>query len=1197
MFLRHLRIHGFKSFADKVEFDFGPGITGIVGPNGCGKSNVVDAFRWVLGEQSAKSLRGRQMQDMIFNGSESRRSASMAQIEVVFDNADRTLPLDCDAVSVMRKLYRSGESEYLLNKESVRLKDVRELFMDTGIGTEAYSVIEQGKVDLLLRASPTERRSIFEEAAGISRYKARRREAERKLERTQQNLLRVNDIIEEVERRLRSVKLAAGKARNFQAYETQLRELRSRFSMAEYHRLSAGIGQHEALERSETDRTVQIRTQIDHDEATITKLGADTDRVTEQLASTENEAVRVTAEASALEERIVAARRRMAEQGEILEKAEGQQAHFEARVAEIGEEVTQLQNRATEYERQAEAQRETIDRLNREDQGMARDLAQTQAVAEDVKAGIVELLRQTSRLHNEITTLEQHAETLAGQRGRLEDRDAEIARELEDLLQTRASLESRIGELEQLIEAETHRLDEKKNDASRVEHMRHELADNLARLKEERSGLVSRRQLLNDLEGKMEGVGAAVRKLLHDRVSPETTEALGSIRGIVADLFDVDVVHAAIIEAAIGELDQLLVVEDSRAFLADTELLNDLAGRLTAVFLDRVPPVVNVRDFSSQEGYVARALELVQFPDSLEHLAAHVLGKTIMVETMAAGLRLADTDTEGHRFVTLGGEVIEPTGCISLGPTATGVGLISRKSELRTIDARIEDVTSRVERLDDQLNRTAAEAGHLAQVQQELRTAIYETHTAKVEAGAALQNVAESIRRLTAEQPLVVGEVTSLGQQISEAGSKRSANHEDLDRLGEAQSTREEEVASYQQRLDEIVAERQRLAVRLVEARVTDGQLGEKRAAVTDSMAGLRRAMDEARQGASSAAGDLADCAARISESETIVLQGGEAQAELGLRKDRLEAEALQLRRSRDLVRVESEELSISVRELRAELEEVEEQLHAHQIELGALRVRREDLTTRVADELAIDLAEAYAAYEHTDEDWEAIENRIAELRQKIDRLGNVNLDAISEQEELEERCMFLTTQRDDLETSHRQLEQLIDKLNRESRERFLRAFSAIRENFQDLFRKLFGGGKADILLEDPNDPLECGIEIMVRPPGKEFQSLLLLSGGEKSMTAIALVMSIFRSRPSPFTILDEVDAALDEANNVRFNNIVRDFLDRSQFVVITHSKRTMNIADHMYGVTMQEPGVSSLVSVKFEHESSPADDLSDAVA
>ena len=1197
VFLKHLTLSGFKSFADKVDFDFGPGITCIVGPNGCGKSNVVDAFRWVLGEQSAKSLRGRQMLDMIFNGAEGRRSAGLAYIDVVFDNHDRMLPLDCDEVAVTRKLFRSGESEYLLNKEPARLKDIRELFLDTGVGTEAYSIIEQGKVDVLLRANPTERRAIFEEAAGISRYKARRKEAERRLERTQQNLLRVGDIIEEVERRLRSVKLQAGKARSFQAYETQLKELRARFSLAEYHRFTGEIARQQEVVTADTDRGLGLRAQIDRAEAQLATVTDQTDRITETVAATENELVRTTSEATGLEERIAATQRRITEQTEHLHKAHVNRDVHQARIGELGAEIERLEQHGQALEQQAREQREIIDRLRGEDQGLARDLTQAQANFEDLKAGIIELLRRTSRLHNEIASLETHAESLSGQRGRLSHRDAEISRELEDLVRTRADLAGRIGEIDGLIAAETQRLNEKKADATRVEHMRLELADALARLKEERSGLVSRRQVLQDLEERMEGVGAAVRKLLHEQLEPPYGGAYAAIRGMVADVFDVDTVHAGVIEAALSTLDQLLVVTDSRAFLADTTLLEDLPGRLTAIFLDRLPPVVNVRDFSSAPGYVGRALDLVRYPETLDHLANHLLGKTLVVRSLEEALAMAAADTDGHRFVTQAGELVEPNGCISLGPPSSGTGLISRKSELRGMDDRLADVSVKIERIEDQLNRTTAEAGHLAELLQNLRTAIYETHTTKIEANAALQNVEESIRRLTGEQPLIAGELAALERQLADAASRSSANRADLTRLDDEKAAHEQEVAKYQQRIDDIVRQRERLVARLTEARVADGQLTEKRAAAVEAATNQRRALREAEAAMAAAEHDAQDCAARIAQSETSVLEGRARLTDLQLAATRLQAEALQQRRARELLRIEHEELTNDTRQWRAELEEVEQRLHTNQMDLAALRVRCEDLVTRVRDELGIDLAQAHQAYEPTADDWDAVEAQITELRQKIERLGNVNLDAISEQDELEKRQEFLTTQRNDLTESHQQLQQLIDKLNIESRERFLAAFAAIRENFHDLFRKLFGGGKADIILENPEDPLECGIEIVARPPGKEPQSLLLLSGGEKSMTAIALVMSIFRSRPAPFTILDEVDAALDEANNIRFNNIVREFLDRSQFIIISHSKRTMSIADHMYGVTMQEPGVSTLVSVKFERENPNPRAVAGAVA
>ncbi|MGB2987123.1 MAG: chromosome segregation protein SMC [Phycisphaerae bacterium] len=1181
MFLKRVTTCGFKSFADKVDFKFGPGITCIVGPNGCGKSNVVDAVKWVLGEQSAHSLRGRQMIDMIFNGSSTRRSSSVAQVDLVFDNADRSLPLDQEEITVTRKLYRSGESEYLLNQETTRLKDIRELFMDTGIGVEAYSIIEQGKVDTLLQHSPVERRAIFEEAAGISKYKARRREAERKLERTQQNLLRVQDIVEELEKRLRSVKLQAGKARNYKEYEARLNELRSTYAMAEYHRFSEEVSRltHEVQDR--TDQVTALRTEINRHEANETQLTSRLDHLAEEINAADSEFLQSRSELLAQEERIELAHKRGEEQQALLERSKERQAVDTHRREETQRELTEVEQSAVALQQQTRELHARLDELNEEDRSLARDLTQAQAILEDEKAGIIDLLRKSAQAHNEIIRLNTHRESLVDQKGRLFERDARITAELEASLEQKAQFERRLDEIDALIAQENQKLDEKKAEAARVNDVRQRLVDQLAQTKERRSGLQSRRELLEDLQRRMEGVGTAVRRLLDQKRQEHTPAALDGLAGLVADIFDADVAHAGIIEAALGESTQYLVFTDSRTFPAHPETFGDLPGRMTALCLDRLPPIVNARDFSGRPGFVARAIDLVRFPEDFEQLARHLLGKTIVVENLETALSLGAADVEGHRFVTLQGEVVEPGGSVGLGPPSSGAGLISRKSELRDIEAQTIATDKRITALGDQLNRTGAEADHLDAVQQELRTAIYESNTAKVEANAALQNIAEGVARLTNEQPLIAQEVALIEQQINEVLEKSAEGGKSLEVLERENEERERRVTAHQERIDKIVAARRDAQEALTQARVGLGQLTEKRAAAAETINALRRTMRELDSSVAAAGHDLQQCQARITDAESAITGGQERLASLTGRLQELESRCKELRHERETLRCESENLNQTVKAARSQLEDAEANLHEHQMALAETNVRRDDLVARVTDELGINLSERYQQYEYQEQDWEQVEAEITKLRRKMERLGNVNLDAITELEELERRHAFLTTQRDDLTESHRQLEQLIHKLNKESRERFRITFDQIRENFRALFRKLFGGGRADIILEDPENMLECGIDILAQPPGKDLQTISLMSGGEKSLTAIALLMSIFKTRPAPFAILDEVDAALDEANNERFNRIVQEFVSDSQFVIITHSKWTMNTADQLYGITMQEPGVSTRVSVE----------------
>jgi len=1181
MFLKRITVAGFKSFCDRVDFDFGPGVTCVVGPNGCGKSNVVDALKWVLGEQSARSLRGRQMIDMIFNGSSSRRSSSLAQVDLQFDNADRTLNTDGDEVVVTRKLYRSGESEYLLNQAPARLKDIRELFLDTGVGVGAYSIIEQGRVDALLQSSPADRRTIFEEAAGISRYKARRKEAQRKLERTEQNLLRVEDIIEELAKRLRSVKLQAGKARNFKEYEARLNELRSGFAMAEYHRFSQSVAKLAEQVDQHSDRATALQTQIDRGEKDEAEIAVKLDRLADEISEADNSLVRAQSDLAAARERIESADARLTEQSNTLQRAHARRDADERKLEDARVGFDEAQESVQQLQRETHELHAAIDEHNEQDRALAREHTQALAILEDEKAGIIDLLRQSAQTHNEIIRLNTHRESLVGQKGRLAQRDTAIRSELEAALEQRAEMTRHLGEVESLITAETAKLEEKKAQAARIDAVRQELVEQLAEAKERRSALCSRREVLHDLQQRRDGIGAGVRQVLDRQREPEPPAFVQAVDGLVADVFEVDVEHARIIESAVGETDQYLVVSDSKAFLADRDVFATLDGRLAALRLDGLPPLVNPRDFSGEPGFVAHAMDLVRFAECHEPLARFLLGKTVVVENLDTALRLADDDVTGHRFVTVNGDLVEANGRIGLGPPDAVTGLISRKSELRDIDEQLAAQEETIVSLSDQLNRTQAEAAHLDGVQQELRTAIYESNTAKVEANAALQSIAETVERLSSEQPLIAQEVALIEQQIEEVHEKSTEGNKSLEAIEADNREREARVNAHQEKIDKLSAQRDEVQGRLTQLKVSAGQLSEKRAAAAQTINALRHAIQELEASLENARHDIGQCTHRIAEAEAIKREAGENVTRLTDQIERDQDDCARLRRERDQFRHDLDELAQRIKTRRQELNQVLEQMHEHEKSLAETRVRRDDLVTRIRDEMNIDLVERYEQYEHEEQDWEAVETEIAELRRKMDRLGNVNLDAIEELEELEQRHEFLTRQRDDLNTSRRQLEQLIDKLNNESLQRFREAFENIRDHFRALFRKLFGGGKADIIVEDPENMLDSGIEIVAQPPGKDLQVISLMSGGEKSMTAIALLMSIFKNRPAPFAILDEVDAALDEANNDRFNRIVQEFVSQSQFLIITHSKRTMTIADHLYGITMQEAGVSTRVSVE----------------
>ncbi|NOT00283.1 MAG: chromosome segregation protein SMC [Phycisphaerales bacterium] len=1187
MYLKRISMSGFKSFAERVEFDFSPGVTCIVGPNGCGKSNVVDAFKWVLGEQSAKLLRGRQMLDMIFNGSSTRRSSGMAEVDLLFDNADRALGLDRDEVLVTRKLFRSGESEYLLNKEAARLKDIRELFLDTGVGADTYSVIEQGRVDHLLTASSVERRAVFEEAAGIAKYKARKREAERKLERTDQNLLRVVDIMDEVQKRLRSVRLQATKARKFQEYDSRLKELRASYSLAEYHRLTEAIAGFRRAVDEATDAATAVRTEIDQHEADGVTFAVTINEIDRGLASTEQGLMKIRADIAAHEERVDAAGRRIAEQqahldrvGTRREQLERQRSDYEAQIGRITESAEGLERDATALGRR-------VVELEATDASLAVALNETRASVEDEKTGLVDLVRRSAQIRNEVVSLSSHREKLAGEHERLGRRESAIRDELGEYLRQQSALTDRTGEIDALIDREMTCLNEKRAEGECTESKRQRVIEELGGAKEERSGLRSRLELLDDLQRKREGVGAGVRALLDRVLTQPDDKTLTGVRGMVGELFDADVMHARIVEAAVGEVDQFLVLSESDAFLSQEALFADLPGRLRAVCLDRLPPVINEYGEQNHPGFVAHACDLVRYESRYERLVKHLLGKTVVVDSLATALALSKEDTSDRRFVTLNGEVVEPNGCVSVGPASSEAGLIARKSERRQVADDLDAVERRIQALTEQQRELTAAGEHLVKMQKELTNAIEQARATRVEARSGLERVNEAVRRLSEERPLIAGEVRLLEQQIEEAATRASAGQASVNRLDQENRDREQRIAALVERIESLGEQRERSQFALTEARVMSGKLAEKRSATALALEQLRDHQRAAGEGLKSVEQERREAAGRIEDSQRTIEAARERLAVLAAEAEQAEADAIGLRRKRELLRQESESLAAAVKTCRTRLEEIEAGYHARQLELQTAQVQRDELNTRVRDELGLALTDLYESYAKGEIDLTAVGEEIADLRSKLERLGHVNLDAIAELDELEERDKFLTTQKRDLDEAKAQLQALIQDLDRESISRFNSVFEAIRENFHELFRKLFGGGKADIILEDPNDPLECGIEIVAKPPGKEPQRISLMSGGEKTMTAIALVMSIFRSRPAPFAILDEVDAALDEANNVRFNTIIQEFLDRSQFIVVTHSKRTMSIADHLYGITMQEPGVSSRVSVKFAADGS----------
>jgi chromosome segregation protein len=1181
MKLEKIVIHGFKSFADKTELRFDQLITVIVGPNGCGKSNVVDAVKWVLGNQSPKSLRSGQMADVIFSGCSSRKPGGMAEASLHF-SAVGGLGLEQDELEISRRLFRSGESEYLINNKLCRLRDIRNLFLDTGIGVNAYSIIEQGQIDQLLRASTTDRRVIFEEAAGISKFKMHKKEALRKLERTEQNLLRLADIINEVQKQLRSIKLQAGKARSYLECNQRLKELRVNYSLAEYHKIvTAG------------DQKKQVLADWQEHFATTAAAVARCDAAASELTS---QILEAESRISRWDNILVAARSRIEQQSERIGFLNGKISELtERKTAAVSQEhklceqIRQLENELETCKRDLEENQKELTSRSQQLASVEKVLSQInarcaewQAKLEDEKSGVIDMVRRTAQLHNEIQSLNHYRDNLAGQKTRLSGKVSQAQEQLTQWLTEKAQCQAKCEDIFSVLSQLQNSLDAKRAEMEAIDSQKAAVFNELSEAKQRRSALVSEGNVLRDMESRREGVRNAIKTVLKERDSGGKADY---IEGIVADVLSAEAHYSTAVEGALEGRTDTLLVNSTRRFLEDASIREKLDGRLSVLCMDRIEPFADTADFAEEPGVVGRLVQFVRFDSLYAPLAWHLLGRVILVESLNAAMELSARFEKQYRFVTPAGEVFADGCVLNTGPVGKAAGLISRKSRIAQLEEETTSLNEHIRHLEQTLEQAERKNEHLGELCKELRTSIYEANTEKVDVESRLRMIEQNIKRLSDEQPVLADEIHMLEEEIRESVQREHDSRQKLEELEEINRQRNARIEELQQSLE---AERQGLQSRSTEAtelKVQIGRIGEQQKSIRQHTAGLGSQIQQGRTAMETSRTETIACDEQIVQTQRNILATESSLCSLYVEKEEAQKESVRHHTAREELSRRQKENEQTLRTARTEQTQIEQQIHQIQLELSQLAVREEDLCQRVREELQMELAEAYKSYSRQEIDWETVREEIAELRNKIDRLGNVNVDAIDQQQQLEERYRFLASQAEDLNQSKTRLEQLIERINKESREKFQTTFEQVRIHFQELFRKLFGGGKADIFLENPEDILESGIEIVARPPGKETRTISLLSGGEKSMTAIALLFAVFRSKPSPFCVLDEVDAALDEANNERFNMIVQQFQQTSQFIIITHSKRTMSIADMLYGITMQTQGISKKISVQFEHD------------
>ncbi len=1195
MRLKKLEIVGFKSFVDRTVLLFDRHVTAIVGPNGCGKSNVVDALRWAMGEQSAQRLRGKHMEDVIFAGSERRGPHGFAEVTLTFDNGDGLSPPKYQAyaeITVGRRLDRQGRSSYFINRTPVRLQDVTELFLGTGVGRRAYSVVEQGRIGFIVTSKPEDRRVLIEEAAGITRFKARRRAAERKMEQTRQNLLRVGDVLRELEKTLASLKRQAQKARRYRAYAEERRELE--LWVASHAWLRASVERAAVAERfeRETARLEGIRAAVRFLEA---ELGADRtafDRLSEQLEAAQREAYRLDNEARLLEASVREHRRRIAELAERERQAEQERGALQQQRERLLAERELVVGRLQRVEEELQ---EASDALQREQQALEahrQAVQQAEQQAQAARQRLAELERRGVRTETMLGTFEQRRQEATGRLERLREERAELGGRLQQLDERIAGLGRDLQAQEAALQAQREQLAslERERTALRERAEAHEAS--LRKLRTEHERARSRLESLQRVHERFEGVGAGVRALMREYAPDEDKRAERGLLGLVADRLEADEDVQAALAAALGERLEAVVVRHEEAALGALRFLQERAARKgkggRATLLPREPRGPAPRWEGALQGGAEPLLERIRFAAEDEPLARHLLGDVLLVQDVQQALALR---AEGVRavFVTRDGQRLGPDGSWSGGGGEEGAAhLLALQREMRRLRARSRQLAEALQQAEQERVELQAERQRLREALEAAREAAHRQEVGLVamrrDAAQAERERAEAARRRERTER----EIAELEASLRAADEQERSAREQLDELSREVEAGRAALQQAEAVLVERRGEMERQAQRLGEAQVRLATVRQRRGADQEAAGRLEQSLRQAEQRLERLAQELGAGAE----------EQGRRFGQMVQQADRLEttrAEALRAERQAEALRGRHagfrERLGAGEHALRAR----RELLEAGERDNGELRLRlqqldmeRQHLVQRVEERHRVDLRHVLLEHHARPEAGPEVRERIAQLDRLIERMGPVNPAAVEEYAEQSERYEFLSAQKQDLEEALAGLEKAIRKMDRESRRLFREAFDAVAERFRHIFPQLFGGGRAELRLTDPDDLLSSGVDIVAQPPGKKLGSLELMSGGEKALTAVALIFALFQYRPSPFCVLDEVDAPLDEANIERFAQAVRQMTDRSQFILITHARRTMEYADVLYGVTMDEPGISKVVSVELRGERRP---------
>lgn len=1175
MYLKGISVQGFKSFADKIDLEFGSGITAIVGPNGSGKSNVSDAVRWVLGEQSAKTLRGSNMQDVIFAGTQKRKPLGFASVTITLDNSEKKLNVDTAEVKVTRRVHRSGESEYMINNSPCRLKDIHELFMDTGLGRDGYSMVGQGKIDDILSSKSEDRRRIFEEAAGISKYKYKKLEAERKLEQTEDNLLRIKDMIVALEEQVTPLAEQSKKARTYLDLRESLKGLDVNIAINNVDRNRESIKKNEeklsiavAQLNAERNKAEQIEADIEKSETALSSLMEHINDITEQMYRLERDSsgaknkieilknnianndaniARINDEALSCDEKIASAQKEEKEQEELLAQRRGD-------AEKLAEEIKEIEKNGSELDGKIKSAHDGI---------------------EEKKSGISEKLGKITDLRAKKNSMEMLYENF-------DERKAGIKSEQEDRLARKENeeaalkeLEEKIGKNDEVRAARVAELEELKKEYFEITSLLTKTKDELNEIASRFNEKQSRKNALNELEKGYEGYFRGVKEIVKQNFK--------GVHGVVSKLIEVDEKYATAIEIALGNAVQHIIVDsESDAKRCIQFLKTSNFGRATFLPVETVNGTVMEKEPVGEKGYLGLACDLISYDDKYDGIFVQLLGRTAIADNIDNAVKIAAKHGYRFKIVTLAGEVVNSGGSITGGNISQNQRLLSRAKDIEKLKAELAELQKGIDAREDVIDDANGKIRGIAKKKEACDNALAECSHEQVRLSSAVEQkkglIAELEKTLAAlcdEQGSLLKEIDGMKEKSQQITESIAELEKGVEQLRKTLTEAELAYISLESEKDENARALTDGKIRFSNVCKDMEHTGERIEALKESVSAYNTEKqsrcaekEEIEKNTLAIKEEIIRIEAQAAETDSGT---GELAEKIAENKKKYEDDSAALK----LLQKKSKEQSEIIYTVQQEIARIENKNSRYELEA-------EQALERLWEDYELTYSTALE-YKKADINLAEAAREATTLKGRIKALGNINIDAIDEYKAVKEKYDFMSEQKADLDQAKAKLEKIIDEMQAEMTVRFKECFAQIKEKYDAVFKELFGGGTAKLSLSDPSDVLESGIEIEVQPPGKKLQSLLLLSGGERAFAAIALLFAVLEVRPTPFCILDEVEAALDDVNVYRFADYVKKYSEKSQFIVVTHRRGTMEAADIMYGVTMQEKGVSKVLKLQIK--------------